>query len=606
MRHPLLIVLIFCFCCLIGVRSASAHANLLRSDPPASTTLDAVPQVISLWFSEALEPEFSRITLLDAQGNPISTPPSVVDPADPRHLILQPGDLADGLYTVSWRAISAADGHQTRGSFAFAIGAVTGMAALAAPDTETIPPLSAAVRWFDILALALLVGSVAFAVCVWCAPPQERHMRRLMGVDWVLVGVAGLVLLVYQAAQATDSTFLAAIGALGAVVSGSRFGLLWIGRMVVWAVMGAAIWRRRYGIALAAGMLILLLHSLFSHASATFDLIPAIAGDWLHLAATALWVGGLVQFVNLLIGMPKSTPQTFVPLVARFSNYARVCVAALIVTGLYVAWLEVGSVAALTGTLYGRALLVKGILFAPLLLIAAINLMVTPRGLKAGRSAWIGRLRGLIGVEIALTLGIFAAVAVMSSVNPGRSALASLLPPPNHGFSDYQIADDIHIHFDVTPGWVGENTFIVTLFDLDSDPVDNATLIRVRFDNLEQNVGQSELRPQFVGDGEYKITGANLSVPGEWRARVSVQRADKFDTLADFTLDMTAAPTPPGLDMSAALSGRQWTLLITGLALLAIGGFAGGRGRFEPLRGIGLLATLTILVGVVFLIGAVV
>ena len=277
----------------------------------------------------------------------------------------------------------------------------------------------------------------------------------------------------------------------------------------------------------------------------------------------------------------------------------------LIVTGLYSAWLEVGSVAALVDSLYGRALIVKGILFVPLLLIAAINLFLTPRGLRSGEAVWSKRLRGLIGVEIALMMGIFAAVAVMASADPARASLASRLPPPDHSFSDYVQVDDIHIHFDVVPGWVGQNEFYVTLLTEAGDPIDDASLIRVRFDNQTQNVGQSEVRPLHVGNGEYKISGANLSVPGTWRARVTVQRPDKFDSLADFTLDMQNAPIPPGLDMSVPLSGRQWALLISGLALLAIGGFAGGRGRFTPFRDVGLIVSATLIVGLILLIGAV-
>ncbi len=603
MRRAVLLTVIMTL--LVSVRSASAHANLLRSDPPASAVLGSAPGTITLWFTEPVEPQFSSITLLDASGSTVSTPPSAVDPGDPKQMTLSPGALPDGVYTVSWRAISAADGHPTRGSFAFAVGAVAGALALAAPDTESIPLLSAPVRWLDLLSLALAVGSVAFAVCVDCEPAQERRMRRLMWGGWALLGLSALALLLYQTTQASDAALLAALPSLGAVLFSTRFGGLWIARMIVWAVFGVAITRRRYGIALAAGAVLLLLHSLYSHAAATYNLIPALAGDWLHLLAAAFWVGGLAQLTNVLLAR-RDDPHPIAELVARFSNYARICVALLVVTGLYAAWLEVGSVAALLDTLYGRALLIKLILFAPLLLIAAINLFLTPRGLRAGSAVWAKRLRGLVGVEIALALGIFAVVAVMASADPARASLASRLPPPDHTFADYKIVDDIHIHLDVIPGWVGQNEFVVTLLTIDGDPVNDASLIRVRFDNLTHNVGQSEVRPQSVGNGEYKISGANLSVPGTWRARVTVQRPDKFNSLADFQLDMQNAPVPPGLDMSVPLDGRTLALLLAGLALLAVGGFAGGRGKFTPLRGTGLLVTATLVVGLIMLVGAVI
>ncbi|MFN8452370.1 MAG: hypothetical protein U0521_28155 [Anaerolineae bacterium] len=105
--------------------------------------------------------------------------------------------------------------------------------------------------------------------------------------------------LLYQATQVTDAPLPAALCRLGRSCPARASDAL-LGRMIIWIVFGIAVGRRRYGIALAAGAIILLLHSLYSHASATYDLIPAVVGDWLHLTATAFWVGGLIQFLNVL------------------------------------------------------------------------------------------------------------------------------------------------------------------------------------------------------------------------------------------------------------------------------------------------------------------
>jgi hypothetical protein len=85
-----------------------------------------------------------------------------------------------------------------------------------------------------------------------------------------------------------------------------------------------------------------------------------------------------------------------------------------------------------------------------------------------------------------------------------------------------------------------------------------------------------------------------------------VQRPNRFDSLADFTLNLQAAPVPPGLDMSVPIGGRELAMLLTGLALLALGGFAGGRGRYQPLRDSGLLITATLIVGAIMLLGGMV
>src|SRR5690606_27774638 len=141
--------------------------------------------------------------------------------------------------------------------------------------------------------------------------------------------------------------------------------------------------------------------------------------DWLHLAASSIWIGGLVLFI-VLIGTVRRQFSPATPVVSRmvgyFSNYMRAAVALLAVTGVYSAWLHVGSVEALFTTTYGQALVIKSVLIAPLLLIALVNLVLTQRRLDSGQAVWVGYLRQLIGAEIALTVGILGAVGVMTSI----------------------------------------------------------------------------------------------------------------------------------------------------------------------------------------------
>ena len=47
---------------------AEAHANVVRSEPPANSTLDASPDRITLWFTEPMEARFSEIQVLNSAG----------------------------------------------------------------------------------------------------------------------------------------------------------------------------------------------------------------------------------------------------------------------------------------------------------------------------------------------------------------------------------------------------------------------------------------------------------------------------------------------------------------------------------------------------------
>ncbi|HLU09321.1 MAG TPA: copper chaperone PCu(A)C, partial [Oceanobacillus sp.] len=364
-------------------------------------------------------------------------------------------------------------------------------------------------------------------------------------------------------------------------------------------------------VALICGAAMLLVHAMNSHASAAQDVPVAVVNDWLHLLASSLWFGGLAGFVVVLPRSNLTAPQTG-ELVAAFSNYARAAVAALLITGLYSAWLHIGSVEALMGTAYGRALLVKSVLFAPLLVIAAVNLLLTRRALLAGKTRWNGWLRGLVGVEVTLLIGILAAAALMTAINPARgvqamrtAVAAAPVTAEANPYFEMQTTDDVMAHLDIVPGTVGENTFAVTLIDLDTGLViDDASLIRLRFNNREVG-GQSELRPELQENGVYEASGTNLSIPGDWRIRMTIQRPGEFDKVLDFeaTIQPPSTPPPPVIDTTIPLSDRGAAALLAGYGLLAIGGFFGAQTRLRRLlSGTGVLTVALVIAGAVSMV----
>lgn len=604
--------------------AALAHANLSRSDPSPNAVLENAPAAVHLWFTEPLEADFSRITLRDAAGNRVETGASVVDSGDALHMFLPLGELADGVYTVAWRALSSTDGHQTQGNFPFTVGPVSAESAGSASgdQPEVVPLSSAFIRGFNLLSLALLVGGTGFLVLVRKPvlpadqPEADRPLRRLIWVGWGLTGLSGLLILLLQVSIATESSLFQAISApeLPALVSTTRFGQLWLARMGLWLAAGAALYGRRLWLALGLGALILLTVSLFSHAVAARDSSLSIAADWLHLLAMALWVGGLAQFI-VVIGPLRRAYQAEAPallgrLVTQFSVFARIAVVILIVTGFYAAWLQVGSVEGLLTTLYGRTLLVKLLLFAPLLMIAAVNLVVTQRALNAGQMIWSRRLRGLVGAEFGLTIGIVGAVGLMTAIAPARSVLAARAAaelPKTEPYFDSFFINAIHVDLQIAPGWVGQNTFTVYLYTHEGAPIEDASLIRLRFDHQGQDLGTSELRPEHTGGGIYEIAGANLSVPGDWRIRATVQRPGQFDTVVDFTPQIGLAPAPRGLAVET-WPNRVPVLLLTGALGLGLGGFFLGLWgigrRREQLRPQALSLALLI-IGMAFLVNGV-
>jgi methionine-rich copper-binding protein CopC len=107
-------------CGLLAVASqASAHARVLASTPSRNAVV-ASPQVISLTFSEKLEPKFSKLSLAKADGSaaPVTSEVSAKDRAVLNATVK--GKLAPGAYKATWEVVSA-DGHKMKGDLAFTV-----------------------------------------------------------------------------------------------------------------------------------------------------------------------------------------------------------------------------------------------------------------------------------------------------------------------------------------------------------------------------------------------------------------------------------------------------------------------------------------------------
>lgn len=100
---------------------AWAHANLRSAAPAQDATLTVAPPEVSLAFSEAVEPRFSSIEVVDAAGTRVDDA-SAHAAGDGEHLAVGLKRLAPGAYTVRWQ-VTSVDTHKTSGSYHFTVAA---------------------------------------------------------------------------------------------------------------------------------------------------------------------------------------------------------------------------------------------------------------------------------------------------------------------------------------------------------------------------------------------------------------------------------------------------------------------------------------------------
>jgi methionine-rich copper-binding protein CopC len=108
------------FALLIAASTAAAHGVLQRTEPRGGSTLKLAPAQVRLEFTGAIEPAYSRVQVLDADGRRVDLGDSRVDPDNRALLRVSLPALPPGRYKVAWRVLSV-DSHVTEGDFTFRI-----------------------------------------------------------------------------------------------------------------------------------------------------------------------------------------------------------------------------------------------------------------------------------------------------------------------------------------------------------------------------------------------------------------------------------------------------------------------------------------------------
>ena len=363
-------------------------------------------------------------------------------------------------------------------------------------------------KWAVYLAAFVLVGGVFYALIVSPAKGARRPVYLTVGLAAVALLIAGAAELFAQAAQ---------IGGLSAVGDAldTAWGARWWQRELAAAVAGAAIVGacalRRSGrtglargaeaLALAAGLGCLLLLAAISHAASVDGSFWAVAADFIHLAAAALWAGMLLQLILVIRRSRSLHDEERAALAAahlgRFSAVAAGVVLVLLATGIFSAFVQVDSLGGLVDTGYGVTLLAKLALLAPLLAIAAVNAVVLGpaviaaagrAGEEAGRA--LRRLGRLATVELAMIAAVIMVAAVLLQFPTAREEAESAAGAEAViGYEEAQPAGDLSVNVSIAPNVVGTNSFQVFIFPPVGEELSDILRVRLRFQAARPQLG---------------------------------------------------------------------------------------------------------------------
>jgi methionine-rich copper-binding protein CopC len=97
-----------------------AHAFPKTSEPAVGATVSPAPGAVKIWFTQKIEPAFSKVEVDDAAGKPVDQDDAQVDAKDQTLLHVSLKALPPGTYKVVWHVVSV-DTHATNGDFTFTV-----------------------------------------------------------------------------------------------------------------------------------------------------------------------------------------------------------------------------------------------------------------------------------------------------------------------------------------------------------------------------------------------------------------------------------------------------------------------------------------------------
>lgn len=489
----------------------SAHASLVSAQPGDGSVLTQAPKTVQLRFNEAVKP--SVVRLIDSQGS--ARDDAKVLALDEIIVIMLPDNLPRGTQVVSYRVISA-DGHPVAGSLLFSIGVAT---ATAAPQrgNRSVASLIWLTRICVYLGLFAGVGGVFFGA--WIA--QTRAGDNVI-VSALIVGLFGAVASLalqgldvlglplrdimasapWNAALATSlaPSLSVAIAAMAAAFVGQRIASARIARVLsACAIMGV-------GVSLSAS----------GHAATASPIWLNRPMVFLHGVGVAYWAGALAPLAKMAWQRTSALP----PVLDRFSRVAIPVVGVVVLTGLALAFTQLGSLGALIETRYGIILSIKTVLVLVLLGFAALNrFRLTPR-----LAADLGNTRPLVRsilAECVVVAGILALVAGWRFTPPPRALAATLHPP---------LA--IHIHTDkamfqvlMSPGDVGADSFVLQLMDGEGSPLE-AKEAKLTLSLPGRGIEPFERAAMLGADGYWHVGNVPIPYPGRWHLRIDALVTD--------------------------------------------------------------------------------
>ena len=551
MQKFLITLLVISF---ISIPFASAHPYTEETIPSLTSNAPAGTTEVIVYFSEAIDINFSELKVFDTNGNQIDNKDTEYYEGELSLIVTTP-PLEDGVYTVSTKVLSKVDGHLVPGAFLFAVGDVVIDPSLLGVEqpSELIFLPEAGARFPGLVGQTIVLGAVIASLIIWGTQSkksikeelekiQSIHHGKFMSVTGIglgLVFVSDILMIAVQTIRLETSP-------IDAVQT--DFGNIWLIRMIITVIL-LGIWfgidrkkvlSKKSQIAMLAVSLVLIsTTSLIGHGAASGETSPLVL-DYMHNLVAAVWIGGIFYFVFTLLPtisqLKESNRENMsLVLIPRFSIAFIIAVGIVIITGPTLMWFLESDVGLITESVYGQLIILK-------IAIAAVMVGLggffqfrvqknAEKNFSSGKISVHKKLKRGLKVDAALGIILLGVVALLSNGTLPAGEIQEVdAQEIIYGFKTIEFTENTKFDIDISPFSSGSNTILVKVSDFEGNPLYDSDQLKVKVSNPSKNISPIEVPMKIIKQEENRpITfqgELTFGFSGEWLVEVEAQRTD--------------------------------------------------------------------------------
>jgi copper transport protein len=548
---------------IIGIPSAYAHPFLVDSEPGQGQNAAVGTTQIIVFYSEAIEIDFSELKVFDSNGNKIDNMDTAYYEGESSLVITTPS-LEDGIYTVTSKVLSKIDGHLVQAAIIFGVGETqVDLSLLEAQEESEITFLpEAAARFPGIIGQTVVLGSVISGIVIWGTQrkrfgKESRDLvnqtyrfkfAKLTGISLVAVFASNFIILAVQTLRLETSPI---------DVIDTAFGTTWLIRMIITIILlGIWFWMERkphlspkkHIPMLAASLVLIFTTTMMGHGAAT-ELTAPIILDYVHNLLASVWIGGVIFFGFVLLptlasldGIQKA--KVTLAMLPRYSGMITIALGILIITGPTLLWFLESDVASLTNSTYGSLIIAKIMLAIVLIGFGAFYQFKiqrqAERNLKSGKTFTFNKLSKPLKAEAMVGIALLGVVALLvNSSLPAGEIQTVDAQGITLGFSSTLFSEQAKFDVSVIPLGVGPNTISVLVSNVSGEPLPDISGLKIKVSNPQRNIAPIEISITELksNDGTTRYEGdATFGFAGTWEIEVEAQRTQTVNESVIFTV----------------------------------------------------------------------